>query len=126
MILCMIFIPKLKFQRDLTRDKDNATVNHTKVSGLTSGAFEIPLGGIPAAVLDGGSEQLEDGRNDRRSSGEKILTSKSPHELINDVKILKYMLVTNQKTVQQQAGKIAELRSLLDANGVPPPMALPR
>jgi hypothetical protein len=115
MILGMIFVPKIKFQRDLLRSIGSD--NQANISGLASGALSMPEIDSSSQVF-GVSEVMSDKDNQRRSAGEKILTSKSPQELVREIDLLKCMLLSNRKTVEKQAHEITELKTLLKENGL--------
>ncbi|KAG7373875.1 7 transmembrane sweet-taste receptor of 3 GCPR [Nitzschia inconspicua] len=113
MILYMIFVPKMKYQRDLLGEKDRGVLPTIKVSGLPNEAFGLTLGDVSSEALKDSDQLTEEG-----GSGEKILTSKSPEELVKEMKLLKCMLLTSRKTVEDQAVQITEFKSLLEANNI--------
>lgn len=117
----MIFVPKIKFQRELCHDAASDKLPQTRISGLDSAAAAVPPSDLSTESFnDIGSLNIEN-NGLRRSSGEQILTSKSPQELVKEVNYLKYMIVNERKTVKNQATEIAELRSLLETNGISHP-----
>ncbi|KAG7349886.1 7 transmembrane sweet-taste receptor of 3 GCPR [Nitzschia inconspicua] len=118
MILYMIFVPKMKYERDIRREKDKGALPTTKISGLPNEAVSLALADVSSEALKDADQLTE-----ARKSGEMILTSKSPEELVKEMRLLKCMLVTSHKTVEDQAAQITELKSLLEANNIAPPKA---
>jgi hypothetical protein len=117
----MIFVPKIKFQRDCRNAKDSDQRPRIVVSGLASGTIPIPPGNFSTDAFCDTEPLSIDVNNGCRSSGERVLTSKSPPELVKEVNVLKYVAVMNKKTIHDQAAEIAELRGLLNMNGISPP-----
>jgi hypothetical protein len=118
----MIFVPKLKFQRECRKGKDSDKLPRTVISGLSGVDIALPPAGFCTETFCENGPPSGDVNDGCLNTGEMILTSKTPPELVEEVNILKYVAVMNKKTIQDQETEIAELRGLLNKiNGVSPP-----
>ena len=120
MILCMLFVPKMRFQWEILHQ----TEEHTVISGLEPGKVTVapPVDLLHVQTMNHDNDthtqpSSADG-SDRESFGEKILTTKTTEELAREVGILRFTVVQAQKHILEQGETIARLQRILKQNGL--------